>query len=72
MSDTAKSETANIPPIARVREKLGGLTKAQLEKISDASGVPTSTLMKIRHGVTQNPGIETVRAFYEFLPWGRP
>jgi predicted transcriptional regulator len=44
-----------------VRTVLGLLTQRQLEKLSAASGVPLSTLGKIRRGETLNPGLETVR-----------
>ena len=46
-----------------VREALEALTQRQLERLSAASGVPLSTLGKIRRGDTLNPGIETVRLF---------
>ena len=51
-----------------VRTVLWLLTQRQLEKLSAASGVPLSTLGKIRRGETQNPGLETVRKFLPHLP----
>lgn len=51
-----------------VRTVLGLLTQRQLERLSAASGVPLSTLGKIRRGETQNPGLETVRKFLPHLP----
>ena len=51
-----------------VRTVLGLLTQRQLEKLSAASGVPLSTLGKIRRGETLNPGLETVRRFLPHLP----
>jgi predicted transcriptional regulator len=50
-----------------VRTVLGLLTQRQLERLSAASGVPLSTLGKIRRGETCNPGIETVRRFLPYL-----
>ena len=51
-----------------VRTVLGLLTQRQLERLSAASGVPLSTLGKIRRGETLNPGLETVRKFFPHLP----
>ena len=54
-----------------VRTVLGLLTQRQLERLSAASGVPLSTLGKIRRGDTLNPGLETVRKFFPHLPAAR-
>ena len=51
----------------RTRSSLEALSRAQLQDLSTASGVPITTLWKIRAGETKNPGIETVRLFYGFL-----
>lgn len=40
------------------------MTHAEVQALSKASGVPFTTLWKIRTGETTNPGIETVRQFY--------
>ncbi len=53
----------DIPSAETVREALAGLTLKQLEKLSELSGVPMTTIYKIRLGNTENPGIETVRQF---------
>ena len=53
-----------FPPIAEVRTFLEALGHAQVQELSANSGVPFTTLWKIRDGTTTNPGIETVRKFY--------
>jgi transcriptional regulator with XRE-family HTH domain len=58
----------DFPSAERLRERLKGLRLAQVDALASASGVPSSTLMKIRNGVTPNPGIETVRKFFHLLP----
>lgn len=40
---------------------------ADVQTLSKATGVPFTTLWKIRDGTTQNPGIETVRQFWPEL-----
>lgn len=35
----------------------------QLEKLAELSGVPMTTIYKIKLGDTENPGLETVRKF---------
>lgn len=59
--------STSIPPITAVREQLGGMSYAELQKLADASGVPFTTLLKIRDGTTKNPGIETVRQFFGLI-----
>jgi len=58
----------DLPSAERLRERLKVLRLAEVDALSTASGVPSSTLMKIRNGVTPNPGIETVRKFFHLLP----
>jgi predicted transcriptional regulator len=60
--------TTEIPSAEAVRDRLKMLKGADLESIAGRSGVPCSTLWKIRTGVTPNPGIETVRKFFHLLP----
>ena len=60
-----------IPPISLIRRRLAGYTMVELEDLSEASGVPFSTLLKIKLGTTGNPGIETVRKFWPYLKNGR-
>lgn len=59
--------TANFPSISLVRARLALMTHAEVQSLSKASGVPFTTLWKIRTGETTNPGIETVRQFYEHI-----
>ncbi len=53
-----------IPSIRQVRTYLEGLNHAQVQKLSEDSGVPFNTLWNIRKGTTTNPGTETVRKFF--------
>lgn len=46
-----------------VRKLLETLSLRQLDQLSEMSGVPASTIYKIKRGETTNPGIETVRKF---------
>lgn len=57
-----------IPPLVLIRARLEAMSQAQVRSLATDSGVPYGTLMKIRYGITRNPGIETVRAFYPLLP----
>lgn len=57
-----------IPSIDDVRARLSQLKDGEINEISRRSGVPVSTLWKIRCGATPNPGIETVRKFFDALP----
>lgn len=54
-----------IPSAADVRQELGKLGHAQMQRLAEESGVPFTTLWKIRSGETDNPRLETVR---QFLP----
>lgn len=56
-----------VPPLTMVRSRLERLSQSQLAQLASDSGVPFGTLMKIRQGVTTNPGIETVRKFFPLL-----
>lgn len=56
-----------IPPIETVKDRLSALDYAELQALSDESTVPFTTLLKIRNGITRNPGIETVRLFWPEL-----
>lgn len=57
-----------VPPLAMIRARLATMNQSQLKRLAKDSGIPFGTLMKIRYGITKNPGIETVRAFYPMLP----
>ncbi|MCB1891961.1 MAG: hypothetical protein KDF48_07075 [Rhodocyclaceae bacterium] len=39
----------------------------QLDALATLSGVPVTTLVKIRNGQTADPRIDTVRAFWPFV-----
>jgi predicted transcriptional regulator len=58
----------DLPSIEDVRIRLQGLRDGEIYTVAKASGVPASTLWKIRCGATPNPGIETVRKFFHLLP----
>ena len=53
----------NIPSAIELRAELERLSHAQMQELSRLSGVPFTTLWKIRAGDTENPGIETARRF---------
>ena len=57
-----------FPSAEDVRARLQGLKDGDIYRVAEASGVPSSTLWKIRCGATPNPGIETVRKFFHLLP----
>lgn len=52
-----------LPTIEYVRDALASLTLKQLDRLEELSGVPATTIYKIKRGETQNPGIETLRGF---------
>lgn len=54
-----------IPSAEHVRQALKGLTYSQTVALARMSGVPFTTLWKVRSGETPNPRLETVR---QFLP----
>lgn len=56
-----------IPTARMVRARLERLTPPQLKQLAQDSEVPFGTLMKIRIGETKNPGIETVRKFFDLV-----
>lgn len=60
--------STEIPSIEAVQARLKGLKGVEIDVLAATSGVPSSTLWKIRNGVTPNPGFETVRKFYAHLP----
>lgn len=57
-----------FPSVDDVRVRLQLLKDGEIYKVAQESGVPASTLWKIRCGATPNPGIETVRKFFHLLP----
>ena len=58
---------ANIPAAVDLQAGLSELGHAQMQELSRLSGVPFTTLWKVRTGETANPGIETVRKFFPFV-----
>lgn len=53
----------NIASIEAVRQALAPLTLKHIDRLAELSGVPPTTIYKIKRGETANPGIETVRLF---------
>lgn len=58
---------AQIPSAADVRLVLERLSYADVRALAVRSGVPFTTLWKVRQGETANPGVETVRKFYSLV-----
>lgn len=58
----------NIPAAAEVRARLEALSHAQMQVLARESGVPFTTLWKVRSGDTTDPRIDTVRKLYTALP----
>jgi predicted transcriptional regulator len=52
---------------ADVRKALALLTLSEIERLASVSGVPASTIYKIKRGETANPGIDTVGKFMPHL-----
>lgn len=57
----------SLPSVDQVRSQLLLLSYAGVKRLANRSGVPFTTLWKIRDGTTANPGIETVRQFWPEL-----
>ena len=57
----------HVPSAEEVRAALAPLSLRQLERLSELSGVPATTIYKVKRGETENPGIETVRKFAPFI-----
>ncbi|MBP7501191.1 MAG: hypothetical protein KA784_00225 [Aquabacterium sp.] len=58
-----------IPSTADIRASLAVFSRKQLDDLGELTGVPATTIYKIKRGVTLDPGIETVR---KLLPHLRP
>ena len=56
-----------IPTAATIRVQLALIGHAQTQELSRISGVPFTTLWKIRNGITKNPRIETVAQFFHLI-----
>jgi predicted transcriptional regulator len=59
---------APFPSAADVRAALDGLTLRQIDELAGLSGVPPTTIYKIKRGETENPGIDTCRKVMQALP----
>lgn len=59
---------SKIPSAVDVQKRLSPLGHAQIHELALLSGVPFGTLWKVKVGDTKNPGVETIRKFWEFLP----
>ncbi len=57
----------NIPSAADLRCMLLSLGHAQMQQMALRSGVPFTTLWKLRSGETDNPRLETVRSLLPHL-----
>jgi transcriptional regulator with XRE-family HTH domain len=60
-----------IPSLKQIKQRLAGYTMEELKDLAEKSGVGFSTLLKIKLGTTDNPGIETVRKFWPHLKANR-
>jgi predicted transcriptional regulator len=56
-----------IPSAADLRALLLALGHAQMQQMAQRSGVPFTTLWKLRSGETDNPRLETVRSLLPHL-----
>lgn len=56
-----------IPATVDIKEALLELSHSQMHELAKLSGVPFTTLWKVRSGETGNPGIDTVRKFVPFI-----
>jgi predicted transcriptional regulator len=57
-----------IPSLQTIRERMKDMGHAEVQALAKKSGVPFTTLWKIKVGPTANPGVETVRKFWPLLP----
>ena len=57
----------SIPSSIAIKVQLKRLDNVQLQRLSELSGVPFTTLWRCRCGKTTNPGIETVRRFHPYI-----
>lgn len=59
---------SKIPTAAEIRGLLESVSHAQMQDLAVRSGVPFTTLWKIKNGETENPRIETVGQFFHLIP----
>jgi len=58
----------DLPTAAQVRERLQGLSWAQVQQLCRKTGAPFTTVWKLRSGETADPRLETVRLIWPELP----
>lgn len=56
-----------IPSAADIAAQLAQLKAQQIQRLSELSGVPFHTLLKIKSMETANPRLDTVRQFAPFI-----
>ncbi len=61
-----------IPSAADIRASLAIYTRKQLDELGGITGVPATTIYKIKLGITRDPGIETVRKLITHLRPAKP
>lgn len=54
----------DLPTAAQVRERLQGLSWAQVQRLCCKTGAPFTTVWKLRSGETADPRLETVRLIW--------
>ena len=54
--------------LEQIKDYLQTLKDAELRALSVASGVPYSTIIKVKYGTTKNPTYETVSSLYQWMP----
>jgi len=59
--------TTQIPSADELKDRLLRLNYSEVQHLAEQTGVPLTTLWKIRDGTTVNPGVETVRKFWPQL-----
>jgi predicted transcriptional regulator len=59
--------STQIPSVIEVRAELESLPHSLVQELARISGVPFTTIWKVRDGTTENPGMETVRKFWEHI-----
>jgi len=50
-----------------VLARLRAVRHSDLPDVAERSGVPKSTLLKIRYGEVKNPGVQTVQALHDYF-----
>lgn len=50
-----------------VLARLRAVKHSDLPEVAERSGVPKSTLLKIRYGEVKNPGVQTVQALHDYF-----